>query len=217
MIARAFGSHHNGQLFRSSPGPLSTTAHDMHQIALRALSRRFPVVEALYRTVWTCTTFRAMQIDPTIEGREPISDIEIDNPQVDTVYLLPTTRDGDGKRAYLGADAILLKQAVASGVHVRYAVPDEDLEFVEHFSSGVELVTLAVAVVNLIPSTIQGIYALIQLVARRKGIKEENLDKAGVRLKIDYIKTHTTEARGLEISGDSDSVVEIMKRLGRES
>lgn len=158
-----------------------------------------------------------MQTEAIVQQREPVSGVEIDNPEADTVYLLPTAHDGDGKLAYMGADALLLKQAVANGIPVEYAVAEEDREFVEHFSAGIEIVTLTVAILGLIPSTIQGIYALIQLVAMRKGIKEDDLRTAEIRLRIDYIKTPVAEARGVEISGDPDGVVAIMERLSKES
>lgn len=158
-----------------------------------------------------------MQTEATIQPRDVLSGIEMGSPDPETVYLLPTAWNGDGRHAYMGADAILLKQAAAKGVDVAYAMPEEDREFVEHFSSGIELVTLAVAIVSLVPSTIQGIHALIQLAARRKGIKDEDLSRAQVKLKIDYLRTPTTKARGVEISGDVDGVVSIMERLSGES
>lgn len=158
-----------------------------------------------------------MKTEATIQPRDPLSGIRLGSPDPETVYLLPTAWNGDGKHAYMGTDAILLKQAVVNGVCVEYAMPEEDREFVEHFSSGVELVTLAVAIIGLVPATIQGIHALILLAARRKGIKEEDLHRAEVKLKIDYLRTPTTKARGVEISGDVDGVVAIMERLSGES
>lgn len=158
-----------------------------------------------------------MQTDASVQPREPISDVKIEEPDRDTVYLLPTAHDGDGKRAYMGADALLMKRALADGVQVQYAVPEEEREFVEHFSAGIDLVILAVAVINLIPSTIQGIHALIQLRALRKGIGEEDLGTAEVQLKIDFLRTSSTEARGVEIIGKADGVVAALERLRSDS
>ncbi|WP_044492609.1 hypothetical protein [Nesterenkonia massiliensis] len=157
-----------------------------------------------------------MQTEALIQPRKPVSGIHISSPESGTVYLLPASQDRDGKHAYRGADAILIKQAMRDGLAVEYAVPEEDREFVEHFSSGLEVVTLTVAVLGLVPSTIQGIYALIQLAARRKGVTEENLNTTQVHLEIDYIKTPTTVAQGVKISGDPHSVLEAMKKLNPE-
>lgn len=158
-----------------------------------------------------------MQTEPTIRQCKPIIGVEIDNPKQGTIYLLPTAHNRDGRRAYMDSDALLLKWAVMNGVPVEYAVPEENREFVEHFSSGAEIVALAVSIANLIPSTIQGIYALIQIAALRKGIKEENLSAANVQLEIDYLKTSTTEARGIVISGDVDGVVAALGKLSADS
>lgn len=117
----------------------------------------------------------------------------------------------------MGADALLLKIASGRGIDIDYAVSAGDRVFVEHYSAGLDVINLAVAVYNVLPSTVQGIHALIQIAALRRGIRPEELPKAKVHVKMDLLKTPTLEARGVEIKGDSEGVVSIIANLSRES
>ncbi|QYF74881.1 hypothetical protein [Cryobacterium sp. PAMC25264] len=158
-----------------------------------------------------------MQSDAIIEPCDPTHGIAVQNPSEDVIYLIPSASGRDGRPAYMGTDALLVKRAVAEGVPVRYSLPEQEREFVEHFSAGIEIIELAVAIIALVPSTIQGIQALIELAAMRKGFKGDAVKRAKVHLKIDYLKTPTTEARGVRIKGDADKVVEALKELGAGS
>lgn len=158
-----------------------------------------------------------MNSKPTIEQRDPGQNVTVPIPAVGVIYLMPSASGIDGRPAYLGADVLLAKRAVAAGVPVEYAVPEEQREFVEYFSAEVDVISLYVAVVNFVPSMIQGIHSLIELSAIRKGYTAEGARKAKVALKIDYLKTPTTEASGIRVKGDADSVVEILKTLSAGS
>lgn len=183
-------------------------------VPTQATSQIFPT-----STGWKCNSLRiiTMQTEPIVQPRDPVAGVEIADPTPGTIYLLPTSTDVDGKRAYMGADAHLFKIACGHGIDIDYAVPEGGRVFVEHYSAGLDIINLAVAVFNLIPSTVQGIYALIQIAALRKGIKPEELPKAEVHLKMDFLKTSKAEAHGVEIKGESDSVVSIIEELSRDS
>lgn len=158
-----------------------------------------------------------MESDVSIESCEPTHGVTILDPAAGVIYLVPSTTGTDGRPAYMSTDALLMKRAVADGVGVEYALPADEREFVDHFSAGIEVIGLTVAIVNLVPSTIQGIHALIQLIAIRRGYTGDSAKQAKVKLKIDYIKTASLEARGIKVEGDADGVVEALKALSSGS
>lgn len=158
-----------------------------------------------------------MNSKPLIEQREPDKDVIVPNPTAGVIYLMPSASGIDGRPSYMGADALLAKQAVTAGVAVEYALPEEKREFVEYFSEQIDIIGLYIAVANLVPSMIQGIQALLEMAAIRRGYTGEGARKAKVDLRIDYLKTPTTEARGIRVKGDADSVVEVVNLLSSES
>jgi hypothetical protein len=164
-----------------------------------------------------CDRFADMQSIANIEPANPTVALSVHNPVDGVIYLVPSVRGLEGRLAYVGTDALLMKQAVADGIPLEYAVPEERREFVDHYSEGFEVIGLAIAIVNLVPSTIQGIQALFELAAMRRGYQGEAARRAKVELKIDYLKTPNAEARGLNIKGDAQGVVEALRELRRDS
>jgi hypothetical protein len=158
-----------------------------------------------------------MTNEATLETRDPAYGVTVSNPVDGMIYLLPSASGIEGHPAYMGADMLLMKRAVAEGIAIEYSVSEDEREFVEHFSAGVATITLTVAIINLVPSIIQGIHALIQLAAMRKGFQPDQVERAEVQLKIDYLKTATTEARGIEINGNAAAVVALMTELSTDS
>lgn len=159
------------------------------------------------------TRFRVMASESSVEVRDPDLRVTVKNPAVGVVYLMPSASGMDGRPAYMGSDALLAKRALAAGLPVEYALTEDERQFVEHFSAQLDVIGLYIAVVNLVPSMIQGIHALIELAAMRRGYTEESAKKASVDLRIDYLNTPTTEARGVRIKGDADSVVAAVREL----
>lgn len=157
-----------------------------------------------------------MTSEPTVEQRDPDPRVTVRNPAAGVLYLMPSSTGMDGRPAYMGADALLAKQAWVAGLPVEYASPEDEREFVEHFSAQLDVIALYVAVVNLVPSMIQGIQALIELAAMRRGYTRESAKKAKVDLRIDFLRTPTTEARGIRVKGEADSVVEAMRELTQD-
>lgn len=150
-----------------------------------------------------------------IEDRDPDQRVTVLNPVAGVIYLMPSASGIDDHPAYMGSDALLAKQAMAAGLPLEYALPEGERQFVEHFSAQLDVIGLYLAVVNLVPSMIQGVQSLIELVAMRRGYTVEGAKKARVDLKIDFLKTPTTEARGIRVKGDAGSVVEVMRELAK--
>lgn len=158
-----------------------------------------------------------MPSDTTIEKCDPVVGVTVRDPEAGVIYLLPSASGVAGRPAYVGSDAILVKLAAANGVAMEYALPEAEREFVDYFSAAIDVIGLTVAVIGLVPSTIQGIQSVIELAAMRRGYKGVAVKRAKVSLRIDFLRTPSAEASGIRIKGDAESVVEALGKLSGHS
>lgn len=157
-----------------------------------------------------------MQPHAIIKEYEPSPGLGIECPTEGIVYLMPQTHGFEGNPAFFGSDMLLVKTAIAEGLSIEYALPEDEREFVEHFSVALDVISLVVSVAGLIPPTIAGIKSLIRIAARRKGYKPEEIATAEVHLKIELIQTPNMIAKGLEISGTAAGVEAALDSLNSE-
>lgn len=132
----------------------------------------------------------------------------------DTIYLVPGYRDSDGRPAYRPESMLLQKGALSQGVHLDYALAEDDRQFVDFFSVDPEEIQLWLAAAEPITDVfLFSLAFILERILRRRGSGKDAMDATPLDLRIAKLNLKTGKVRGVRLRGNAADVVDAVRDL----